>query len=125
MSFNPINIIFGNNTNFIHCVFDLTLYLKNNIIKNFHEISYSKHCSIIDSSDVIQLDTIERYIIKITIINTKEIYIMDNIFNIDNSIYKNDDIYIEFTRNNDGTTNCCCNLIVYDNNRLFITPPNY
>ena len=43
----------------------------------------------------------------------------------DASIGKNDDIYIEFTRNNDGTTNCCCNLIVYDNNRLFIKQPNY
>ena len=122
--FRPINITLGNKDNFIHCIFDLTLYLKDNVIKHFHEISYSKHCIIFDSADLIELNTIERYVLKVNIFNPKDIYIIENIFNTDNTIYKNNDIYIEFTQNQDGIGKCCCNLITYDN-RLFITPPNY
>ena len=97
--FRPINITLGNKDNFIHCIFDLTLYLKDNVIKHFHEISYSKHCIIFDSSDLIELNTIERYVLKVNIFNPKDIYIIENIFNINNTIYKNNDIYIEFTQN--------------------------
>jgi hypothetical protein len=123
--FRPINITLGNNKdNFIHCIFDLTLYLKDNVIKHFHEISYSKHCIIFDSSDLVELNTIERYVLKVNIFNPKDIYIIENIFNINNTIYKNNDIYIEFTQNQNGIGKCCCNLITNDN-RLFITPPNY
>jgi hypothetical protein len=121
--FKPINIIFGKD-NFIHCIFDLTLYLKD-MIKEFHEISYSKHCTIINSSDLVNFNEIERYTLKVTVFNPKDTVTIQNIFNIDNSIYKNDDIYIEFTQNQDGYTSCCCNLITFDNNKLFITPPNY
>ena len=124
--FKPINITFGNKDkdNFIHSIFDLTLYLKGDIIKHFYQISYSKHCILFDPSNLIFLNTIEKYILKVTMFNPKDIYIIENIFNINNPIYKNNDIYIEFTENEDGMGNCCCNLITFDN-RLFITPPNY
>ena len=55
-------------------------------------------------------------IIKTIIVNNMEEIVM--------TIYKNNDIYIEFTQNQDGIGKCCCNLITNDN-RLFITPPNY
>jgi len=55
----------------------------------------------------------------------KETYIISHDFiENDTNIFKNDDIYIEFTQNNEGLLNCCCNLITFDN-KMFATPPNY
>lgn len=129
-NFKPVNIISGNNkdnNDFIQCIFELTLTFKDTTTKVFREISYSKYCNLITTNDSIYFDKIDRYKLKISLFKfIKETYTIENIFNIEeNNIFKNDDIYIEFTYNEDGCINCCCNLIALDNNRVFITPPNY
>ena len=128
----PINIIYNtnnkDNNNLLQCIFELTLTLVDDTTLVFKDILYSKYCNIFNYSDMIQFKLIKKYILKITVINiTKEIYTTKQDFDVekDTYIYKNEDMYIEFTRNNDGYTNCCCYLIILDNSRLFVTPPNY
>jgi len=128
MSINPINIIFNNkdNSDFIQCIFELTILFKNSTKKIFREISLYKFCKLITTNDNIQYNTIKSYILKITVYRfIKETYIISHDFiENDTNIFKNDDIYIEFTQNNEGLLNCCCNLITFDN-KMFATPPNY
>ena len=127
----PINILYnGNKDNFdfIQSIFEITITFKNNDIKKFREISYSKHCKLFTSSDMINYDMIESFVLYITIFKfTKEVYNIKQVFNNDEDIfiYKNDDIYIEFIKNSDNNTNCCCYLKTLDCSRVFITPPNY
>ena len=130
----PINIIFNNKDNkdndFLQCIFDLTIKLKNvNQDINFKELLFSKYCNIISHSNKIKFNMIESYTLNITSKShyNREVYSITNNFILsdDIHIYKNDDIYIEFTQNNEGYINCCTYLKVLDDNRVFITPPNY
>lgn len=128
MSINPINIIFNNkdNSDFIQCIFELTIIFKNSPKKIFREISLSKFCKLITTDDNIKYNTIKSFILKITLYRfIKETFIISHDFiENDTNIFKNDDIYIEFTQNNEGLINCCSNLITFDN-KMFATPPNY
>jgi len=127
----PINIISHgdkDNFDFIQSIFEITLTLKNNDICKFREISYSKHCKLFTSNDMIKYDMIESFVLYITTFKLlKEVYNMKNTFNPveDTYIFNNDDIYIEFIKSGDNNTNCCCYLKALDNSRVFITPPNY
>ena len=134
MSHKPINIIFGNKDNkdndFIQCIYDLTLNFNNmNESIKFKELLYSKYCNIINYMNKIKFDMIDSYTLTITTKYNynKEIYSVTNDFILtdDMHVFKNDDIYVEFTQNNEGYVNCCIYLKVLDNNRLFVTPPNY
>jgi hypothetical protein len=130
-STKPINIIFGNNkdnNDFIQCIFELTLHLKDNTVKNFKEISYAKYCNIFTYMNLIPFKLIKKYTLNIILIKLhKNTISIENNFILedDTHIFKNEDVYIEFTQNNEGMTNCCCYLTSFDNTRLFITPPNY
>jgi hypothetical protein len=128
--FKPVNILFGNNkdnNDFIQCIFELTLKFNDSTERVFREISYSKYCNLITIENDVKFNTISKYKLKISIFKfIKDTYIIEEPFTIDNTyVFKNDDIYIEFMQNEEGLTNCCCNLIALDNNRMFITPPNY
>ena len=128
--FKPDNIIFNNNkdsADFIQCVFELTLTFLNKTSKIFREIAYSKYCNLITPSNSILFNEIESYKLKISIYKfIKNTYIVEKNMNKDDPyIFKNDDIYIEIMKNEDGLANCCCNLVALDNNRVFITPPDY
>ena len=127
----PINIIFGSNKDnidFSQFIFEITLLLNDDSTKKHNEISYSKHCKLFTSNDMIPYNMIKSYILNITVIKfTKESYKIEKIFDntYDTYIYKNDDMYIEFSKNTDGYTTCCCSLRILDNSRVFVTPPNY
>ena len=123
----PINIM-SDNFDLTQSIFEITLTLKNNDIKKFRELSYSKHCKLITATDMVEYDMIESFILCITTIKfIKDVYNIKNTFNSSENtyIFKNADIYIEFIKNNDNSTNCCCYLKALDNSRVFITPPNY
>jgi hypothetical protein len=130
-SIKPINIIFDNkqdNTDLIECIFTLTIQFKDGSTKIFRELCYSKCCVLFTKNEMINYNMINKYTIKITILKfIKDFFIATNNINTneDTHIFKNDEIYIEFSQNIDGYTNCCCNLIALDNKRMFITPPNY
>ena len=113
----------------INVIYKLSLKLKNDKTKNFLETNYSKYCNIFSYLDLILYNSIDSYILDITIYNyhnEKKKYHIKQTFNIDNvNIYKNDLFYIEFMQNNKGYANCCCYLKIFDNNNIFITPPNY
>ena len=115
-------------------IYKMSLKLKNKKTINFLETKYSKYCNIFSYLDLILYNSIDSYILDITIYNyynDKKKYHIEQIFNTDNvniyniNIYKNDLFYIEFMQNNEGYTNCCCYLKIFDNNNIFITPPNY
>lgn len=138
-STKPINILKNNSINSIdnrnpsdilNYIYKLTLKLKDNTTRNYLESKYSKYCNIFSYLDMIKFNTIDSYELEIsiyTLCKDKQIYSTIQKFNIedDYNIYKNDDFYIEFIQNSEGYTSCCCYIQVYDNSRLFITPPNY
>ena len=133
----PINIINSNinkdNNDIIQCIFELKLTMKksndDNNILIFKDITYSKYCNIIKYTDMIPYKMIDSYSLTINIIRfMKETFTINQKFTVDEEdthIFKNEDMYIEFTQNNEGLVNCCCYLTLLDNSRLFITPPNY
>ncbi len=127
----PINIISnGNKDNFdfVQSIFEITLTLKNNNIVKFRELSYTKHCTLLTTTDLVKYDMIESFVLYVTIFKLiKDTYNIKGTFNSmeDTYIFKNDDVYIEFTKSNDNYTNCHCYLKTLDNSRVFITPPNY
>ena len=90
-------------------IYKMSLKLKNDKTKNFLETNYSKYCNIFSYLDLILYNSIDSYILDITIYNyynDKKKYHIEQIFNTDNvKIYKNDLFYIEFMQNNEGYTN--------------------
>ena len=110
-----------------HCDKNSPLPYNSTHKKIFREISLSKYSKLITTDDKILFNTIKSFILKVTLYRfTKEYFTISHEFTEnDINIFKNDDIYIEFTQNNEGFLNCCCNLITLDNNRMFVTPPNY
>lgn len=131
MSSKPINIsLFRGGKHdhlFIHYIFHLTLFFKNNTVKIFEETVNEKYINIFSYNNNINFNEIESYKLNVTIISFNTINLtISNIFQIndDKHLYKDSSIYIEFTKNEDSYTNCCVYL-TNTNNRLFFTPPNY
>jgi hypothetical protein len=131
MSSRPINVsLFRGGKHdhlFTHYIYHLTLYLKNDMPKYFEETINEKYINIFSFNNNIHFDNIISYELNIIIVSFNTIeYTIKNNFNIidDTHMYKDNSIYIEFTKNKDNNTNCCIHL-TSDNSRLFFTPPNY
>ena len=127
----PISI--NGKDDIIQYIFDLTLVyiLPMGDIESikFNEIQYNKYCILFKHSDKIKFNKINTFNIYVTIIhdNIKEIINITKEFNCQNDtfIYQNNDLYIEFTQNSEGYTNCSCYIKTHDKVNLFNTPPNY
>lgn len=127
----PINIC--GSSNLFHPKNNKFLYKLEIIFKDcskneFVKLTESKHLKIINFNNDIIYDKINSFYITIEDINEKHIYSYSSKLkfeeNINNKIYKNNDIYIEFRKNSEGKVECNCSLTAIDN-RIFITPPNY
>jgi hypothetical protein len=123
----PINISFngGNNPLFTQYIYKLTVY-HNNISSVFEESTTEKYITILTNKHNIMFDSIKCYELNVTVLSFgTEYYNIKNMFNIDDiNVHKDNNIYIEFLKNKDDTTNCCIYLTT-DNSRIFFTPPNY
>jgi hypothetical protein len=134
MSSNPINInqklLFGggkNDNNFTHYIFEIILFLKNNLEPiRIKETTTNKYINLFSYKNKINFNEIKFYELNIKIISfTINNYSIKNKFiNSDNYTYKDDIIYLEITKNDENFANCCV-YINNDKSRLFFTPPNY
>lgn len=129
MASKPINISFfggGDDSIFCQNIFTLTIFHKNTSTR-FEDAANTNYINIITSEDNIKFDDIKCYELTVTTISfVNETYTINNMFNVedDTHVYKENNLYIEFRKNPDGTTNCCIH-INKDNSRIFFTPPNY
>ena len=102
----------------------------NNIPENltFKNIEQNKYSHLIKLGNNIKLKDIKNYKVKISVISNNiinEYELEDDIeHNRKCSIHKNNNIFIEFTQNDNGITLCSCFYIGLDYNRLFVSPPN-
>ena len=134
MSSNPINInqklLFGggkNDNNFTHYIFEIILFLKNNLEPiRIEETTTNKYINLFSYKNKINFNEIKFYELNIKIISfTINNYSIKNKFiNSDNYTYKDDIIYLEITKNDENFANCCV-YINNDKSRLFFTPPIY
>ena len=127
----PINIC--NSSNFfdpknIDYLFKLEIIFKDFTKKDFVKLTKAKYLKIINFENNILADEIKSFYISIKDITENNIYNYSSKFDfnsdINNKVYKNNDIYIEFRVNSDKKIECNCSLTAIDN-RIFITPPNY
>lgn len=129
MSSKPINISFfggGDDKMFCQNIFHLTVF-HNNTATTFEDASNDKYINIITSSDSVQFDSIKCYELTVNMISfVNETYSIKNMFTVEDDmhVHKENNIYIEFRKNEDGTANCCIHINKQDS-RIFFTPPNY
>lgn len=121
--------LFGGGRNdhlFTQYIFHLTIYYKNNTSLIIEETTNEKYINIFSFKNNIIFNDIDMYELNITIIsfNTLTYNIKNKITTDDIYLYKDNQIYIEITKNKDNYANCCIHLR-FDNSRLFFTPPNY
>jgi|SaaInlV_165m_DNA_3_1040750.scaffolds.fasta_scaffold42666_2 hypothetical protein len=139
---NPINIYnskigihnpYFDSTNY---VYQLDIFFKNNSKKTFNKITNKKYTRLIQINDKINFNTISHFILVVT----KDIGLLKQQFTIEGDLkldeldeldefedytYKTDELYIEFNKNDLNLIDSCCYVKGIDDNRLFITPPNY
>ena len=125
-------------------LFELTIYLndENNSYKKFKKITTNKFVKLVDFKDEIEFKQINRFDIKVKNIISSQNYLFENTFintndtsiseessedNVEDNFktFKNEDMYIEFEKNKNNLTQTICYLTAIDNNRIFVTPPNY
>jgi len=108
--------------------FELEITFNNLEKKMFRKIENRKYCHLIEINDKIQYKDLQKF--KVTIIKIPQRdspqYIMENDLNKDvtNFSKKENDIYIEFSKNNLGLTICTCYFAGIDFTDTFISPPN-
>lgn len=98
----------------------------NNI--NFKNIEDTKYSHLIKIEDQIKLHDIETYKVSVKILAnniTSDFELEGNIIhNQSNSTQRDNNLYIEFTQNENGYTICSCFYTGLDYNKLFVSPPN-
>ena len=98
----------------------------NNI--NFKNIEDCKYSHLIKINDQIKLHDIESYKVSVTVLAsniTSSFELEGNIIhNQSCSTQRNNNLYIEFTQNENGYTFCSCFYTGLDYNKLFVSPPN-
>jgi hypothetical protein len=125
----PINIFkqgsFINNFNNQY-IFQLFIRMKDNTIKNFYKSTSENSTLLYTFNENINYSDIINFNIIITCINiSTEKYILQDILTENKNSFTNNDIYIEFKKNNNNLTECYCTINTINNSRLFFTPPNY
>ena len=128
----PININ-GNNIYFrppkTEYIFIINVILKDSTIKEFVKISSKKYVNLIDFKDKVNANEIKNFKIKIQNITNMMTYEYKSDFTCDleekYKTYKNTNIYVEFTKDNNFYISCKCYITANDSDRIFVTPPNY
>lgn len=109
-------------------LFNLKITIEDNTVKNFTKIEKKKYSNLIELCDNINYSKIKDFkinVIKIPSTEPNEFILESNFNNDTNSFSKrSEDIYIEFTQNNNNITICNCYFIGVDFNSIFISPPN-
>ena len=117
---------FNNNTN--KYLFQLFIYGKNIGKKYFRNLEDNKYSHLIDLYHKINLADIEFYKVSVSTFPSE----LPTIYNLNGKInqnessstQRNDNLYIEFTQNDNGFTICSCFYIGMDHNKIFVSPPN-
>jgi len=93
--------------------------------RNLEEIRYSH---LIKLEHKIKFSSIQNYKTSISIYPNEypQIFELEGIINQNEttSTHKTENIYIEFTQNNNGYALCSCFYVGLDNNKIFASPPN-
>ena len=96
--------------------------------KYFSNFEESKYSYLIDIKDEIKLSEINTYKASITVYSTNIpiFYKLEGKINQNEScsIQRNDNIYVEFSKNDIGFTICSCFYTGLDYNKIFASPPN-
>ena len=108
--------------------YELEILFENNKKKMFRKILDKKYADLIELHDKIKYSDLKSFKIEITKIPNRDnrSYIMKDKINknLNHFSKKNDDIYIEFSKNNIGYTMCTCYYAGIDFTETFISPPN-
>ena len=115
-------------------LFKIILYLKDiEKPKEIIKLTTTKYVKLLNFNDDIQYNKIKHFKIFIQNISNMITYNYESNFDIDEDEYedesyktfKNTEVYVEFNKNISNLTECSCYLNANDNNRIFVTPPNY
>lgn len=108
--------------------FELEITMNNYKKKTFRKIEKKKYSDLIKLDDKILYSELIKFNIKITKVpsrDNKVFYMEESIDkNLNHFSKKNNDIYIEFSKNNIGHTMCTCYYAGIDFTETFISPPN-
>lgn len=107
-------------------IFYLYIYDSNKNEKHIKKIELKPHSKLIKFSDKIKFSDITNFkvIISHEMDNNALDYSLEDNINTKQttSIHHNNNIFIEFTNNNNGYSLCSCSLTT---NNIFVSPPNY
>jgi hypothetical protein len=133
---NPINIS-SNNRNFDpdknEYLYKITIHFKNKKKKELVKLAFKKYIKIIKFEEEIIFNNIERFDIVIENLSNMTRFNYDSTFfseddeedDLNFKTFRNTEVYVEFCKNTKKFTECNCYLNAVDNNRIFVTPPNY
>jgi len=117
---------FSDFNNITQYIFSLSIYGKKKIL--FKKIEDTKYSHIIKLDDKIIFYEIEFYKVSVSILanNIKNDFELEGEIKHDqtSSTKKNNNLYIEFSQNENGYTLCSCFYTGLDYNKLFVSPPN-
>ena len=96
--------------------------------KQFRNLEEVKYSHLIKLNHKILLSNIDSYKASVCIYpsNDKEIYEIEGEINKNesSSTQRSNNMYIEFTKNDMGYAMCSCFYTGFDNNKIFVSPPN-
>jgi hypothetical protein len=109
-------------------LFELNIIMDNDEKKSFIKLESDKHCNLIFIKDQIKYNKIKKFNLCVKKIPDEYSlnYQMKGNINQDLTFYTqtNEDLFIEFSQNSNGFTNCNCTFTGIDFNKICISPPN-
>ena len=108
-------------------LFSLELSLSNGTLRKFNKIENNKYSYIVDIDDEVNYTDIEGFNIHVVELPLNEnTYSMTGRLSHESSNFtqKDENFYIEFSQNNNGSAICTCYFIGIDFNTMFVSPPN-
>lgn len=108
-------------------LFSLELSLSNGTLRKFNKIENNKYSYIVDIDDEVNYTNIEGFNIHVVELPLNEnTYSMTGRLSHESSNFtqKDENFYIEFSQNNNGSAICTCYFIGVDFNTMFVSPPN-
>jgi hypothetical protein len=120
----PIKYIFSDFHNINQYIFSLKI----NDNLTFKNIEHNKYSHLIKLDNNIILKNIKNYKVQMSIVSNNTINDYELEGEIEHNgkcfIHKNNNIFIEFTQNDNGYALCTCFYTGLDYNKLFVSPPN-
>lgn len=107
----------------LYC-FDLKIITKNNKCEEFTCYNTKEYANLIKTSHKIEFDSLDKY--EINVIYGDISFKLKGVINCDMSSYvdNNDNLFIEFSQDAIGHTNCMCYFLKKNIDKLCISPPN-